>query len=236
MHIFLLVLKIIGFVLLGVLALILLLILEALFVPFCYRVKGNNKDANVWVKGRISWLFSLFRLNILFEDNKLSLKAYFLFFKVMDSDKKSSKAAKNVVKEEKTEEEHDESNNFKEIVDKIIKNKDLLLSDATKDTIYNMLESTKSLVKHILPRKIKGDIIYSLGSPDNTGYLLGIICMLYGIIPEGLNIDGDFDSDAYVSFDVSLKGHFFGIIFVIVALRTIKDKNIRKIIDTFKEA
>lgn len=221
---------------LGILALVLLLLLESLFFPFCYRAKGNNKDNNIFVKGRVSWLFNFFRLNILYENNKASLKAYFLFFKVMDSDKKSSKASKKSSTEEEVEEEQSENSNFKEIIDKVIMNKDLLLSDDTKNSLYSLLDSTKTLFKHVLPRKIKGDIIYSLGSPDNTGYLLGLICMLYGILPKDLNIDGDFESDAYVSFDVSLKGHFFGIIFLNIALRAIKDKNLRKIIDTFKEA
>ncbi len=85
MEIILLILKIIGFVLLGVLGLALLLVLAVLFVPVRYKAKGS-KHEDLKADGRITWLLHILRIRIIYDDGKLKTNGKLLFFKIIDSD------------------------------------------------------------------------------------------------------------------------------------------------------
>lgn len=85
MEIILLILKILGFVLLGLLGLALLLLLTVLFVPVRYKAKGS-KHEELRAEGRVTWLLHALRIRAVYEDGKLKTKGKLLFFKIMDSD------------------------------------------------------------------------------------------------------------------------------------------------------
>lgn len=74
LHIIILILKIIGFVILGVLALVILLSLILLFAPFKYNVQGEGKNHISTLKGsvRFYWLFRLFYGEVVFDNGKIS--------------------------------------------------------------------------------------------------------------------------------------------------------------------
>lgn len=82
---FLSILKIIGFVLLGILAFILLLLLIILFWPFFYRIEADY-HGKLKAKAGVSYLFHLIRANFIYEDGKPLLVAKVLFFTVYKND------------------------------------------------------------------------------------------------------------------------------------------------------
>lgn len=62
------ILKVIGIILLVVLALILTALLCVLFVPVKYRAVGNFDNTDIRAKAHVSWLFHLFALHIEYAD------------------------------------------------------------------------------------------------------------------------------------------------------------------------
>ena len=74
LHIILLILKIIGFVVLGLLALILLLVLILLLAPMTCTVNGRIDNSLESLEGRVRfhWLFRLVSGEAVWRDGKLS--------------------------------------------------------------------------------------------------------------------------------------------------------------------
>ena len=62
------ILKVIGIILLVVLALILTALLCVLFVPVKYRAVGSFDNTDIRAKAHVSWLFHLFALHIEYAD------------------------------------------------------------------------------------------------------------------------------------------------------------------------
>lgn len=235
LHIILLVLKIIGYVLLGILALVLLLILELLFIPFCYKAKVNKEGDTIEAGGKFSWLFGLIRMKINYKNQDISGGAYFLFIKVLDLKKLLSKDDTEEEKEDKEEEEKPkEKKDIKAILNKLSSKKDVLTSDNTKAVIANAIEKTKRIIKHMLPRKIKGYINYSTGSPDSTGYILGLYSIFYSVF-KNIKLNADFDSEEVIfDFDLKLKGHVFGIVLLVLIIKIALNKNVLTLITNLK--
>ena len=83
--IFLNILKIIGFVLLGILGLILFIILLVLIWPFQYRIEADY-HAKIKAKAVVSFLFHFVRVIFSFEDGNPLLEARVLWFRVYKND------------------------------------------------------------------------------------------------------------------------------------------------------
>ena len=85
MEIVLLILKIIGFTLLGILGLALLILLAILFVPVRYKAWGE-KHSEISAEGRVTWLLHLLRIKAVYSGGKLHTKGKLLFFNIMSSE------------------------------------------------------------------------------------------------------------------------------------------------------
>lgn len=74
LHIILLILKIAGFLILGILGLILLALLIVFFVPVRYRIKasGNNTPESIQAELTASWLLHLISGRVLYENGEVS--------------------------------------------------------------------------------------------------------------------------------------------------------------------
>ena len=92
-HIILLILKIAGIVLLSLLGILILLVLMVLFVPVRYNISADY-HSRLTAKVKISWLLNVLRLKVSY-DNDLSVKAYALFFKILDNNSDKAKKQKN---------------------------------------------------------------------------------------------------------------------------------------------
>lgn len=83
--IFLNILKIIGFVLLGIIGFVLLLLLIVLFWPIFYRVEGDY-HGELKAKAKVTYLFHLVRVIFTYENKKPYLVAKVLWFKLYEND------------------------------------------------------------------------------------------------------------------------------------------------------
>lgn len=91
-HIILLILKILGCIILGILALILAVVLIALFVPFKYELSASY-DGEPEAGGKISWLFGALKVRGSFKDKKLHARASILWFRIFSMGEDEAKAA-----------------------------------------------------------------------------------------------------------------------------------------------
>lgn len=85
LHIILLILKILGCIILGILALLLAAVLIVLFVPFKYEFSAAY-DGNPEASGKLSWLFGAIRVWGEFKDKKLRARASVLWFRIFSMD------------------------------------------------------------------------------------------------------------------------------------------------------
>ena len=85
LHIILLILKILGCIILGILALLLAAVLIVLFVPFKYELSAAY-DGNPEASGKLSWLFGTIRVWGEFKDKKLRARASVLWFYIFNMD------------------------------------------------------------------------------------------------------------------------------------------------------
>ena len=115
LHIILTILKIIGILILVVMALLLVVTGVVLFVPIRYRVNGKKDEESFFVKAEVYWLLHLFRLKAVYpEPGRILAKV--LWFTVYDSakeDEPEDTEKKKSKKEKKNKKEKNQKENRK---------------------------------------------------------------------------------------------------------------------------
>ncbi len=115
LHIILTILKIVGILILVVLALLLVVTGVVLFVPIRYRVNGKKDEESFFVKAEVYWLLHLFRLKAVYpEPGRIIAKV--LWFTVYDSaeeDEPENPEKKKSKKEKKNKKEKNQKENQK---------------------------------------------------------------------------------------------------------------------------
>ena len=116
-----------------------------------------------------------------------------------------------------------------------IKNyKEFLLREKTKAVIANVLKRLWRIVKHILPNKLKGDILYGGGDPYKTGQALCYLGILYGVYGKHIDIKADFEKKV-LNFSLSGKGYIQLGRIVIIVLPLLWNTEFKETIKDFKE-
>ena len=93
-HIILLILKILGCIILGILALLLAVLLIVLFVPFRYELSAAY-DGEAEAFGKLSWLLGALRVQGSFKDKKFQARVSVLWFQVFSMGEKTEEAVGN---------------------------------------------------------------------------------------------------------------------------------------------
>lgn len=110
---------------------------------------------------------------------------------------------------------------------------EILQMEETKAALALCMGEVKRLLKAICPRKIMLDARVGLGSPDKTGYLCGVIGILYPYFGKHIYIVPDFEEFIFEG-TFCLKGRLRMATVLRVAWRVYKDKNIRLLLQQFK--
>lgn len=90
------------------------------------------------------------------------------------------------------------------------------------------------LIKHIRPRKIKGNIHFGLEDPATTGYITSALGVIYPMFPKKLSIRPDFENEI-LEGDIFMKGRIQSFVLLRIAWTLYKDKHIKQIIAKFKK-
>lgn len=276
------ILKVIGIILLVVLALILTALLCVLFVPVKYRAVGSFDNTDIRAKAHVSWLFYLFALHIEYADETDGyIRLAFVKRKLFDdadsdyeNDEKAAEASDDDVMDEaaKTETEDKVSENtgdepkisadenqhikqqtklthqktykkrnkkshkkqFKEKSEKIKtgigKLKREYGDERNKAAFSHLKKELFIILKRICPRRLKLIMVYSTGSPDTTGILLGILACFPVGYTNRWRITPDFESEKpYAKGSFDIKGHVIVISILAATLRILFDKNCRRL-------
>ena len=83
-----------------------------------------------------------------------------------------------------------------------------------------------ALLKHVKPRRIHGRVAFGFDDPSATGRMLGILGICYPILPPKLQIEPDF-TEKKLEADLQIRGHFFGIVLLVRALKILFNKDVR---------
>ena len=126
--------------------------------------------------------------------------------KIKELDKQEKKQSKN----KKSKSNKKKSSAKKESkLDKLInKAKDihyLLTEEENKKTLLLMLEKTKNLLVHILPKKIVGFFKFGFDDPSTTGQVLEAVAIFYPLYRDDFKIVPMF-YDEIIEVDISFKG------------------------------
>lgn len=91
--------------------------------------------------------------------------------------------------------------------------------DAVKDRIFK-------LIRHILPRKISGYIIYGFDDPSATGKSVALLSIFYPVLPDKLEVSPCFEG-AMLECDVQIKGRLFLIYVLVHGLKIYFNKEVK---------
>ena len=105
--------------------------------------------------------------------------------------------------------------------------------EANKEGIKKIWLTIKKSVRHILPRKIKGQIHFGTGDPSSTGQLLGIISLTYHYY-RNIKIVPDFEEQV-LEGNVNVKGRIQLFTLAIICIKLLLDKNFKKLLKSFQE-
>ena len=122
-------------------------------------------------------------------------------------------------------------------VNKLLHQKDevqrILAQPETKKAFAFAWEELKHLLKHILPRKIKGYVIFGADNPATTGQVLGVISVVYAKTGQLLDIRPNFE-EKQLECDVELKGRIQLFTLVVIGVKVLLNKELRQLIKEIK--
>ena len=90
-----------------------------------------------------------------------------------------------------------------------------------------------SLIKSILPRRIKGTFLVGTGDPASTAQILAVHGMLYPIIGNHITITPDFEN-AVIEGDLLVKGRITVFKALKTAIKVYFNKDVRKVLRLLK--
>ena len=103
----------------------------------------------------------------------------------------------------------------------------------TKKAIGFAFGKLGRLLKHILPRKIKGYVVYGADNPATTGQVLGIVSVIYARTGQILEIRPNF-MEKQLECDVLIKGRIQVFTLLLIAVKVILNKGVRQVLKEFK--
>ncbi len=119
------------------------------------------------------------------------------------------------------------------ICDKIKYWKDFLSDERVMAALGVVKLHLLKILKHILPKKIKGQVVYGFEDPCTTGQVLAGISVLYPVYYKHLSISPDF-SGQILNGNIDFKGRIYVVYLLKSVLAVFFHKNIQFIIHIFR--
>jgi len=109
----------------------------------------------------------------------------------------------------------------------------ILEKQESKTALQFAWDKLKHLLKHILPRKIKGYVAFGTGDPASTGQVLGILSILYARTGEVLDIRPDF-TEKRLESDVELRGRIQVFTLLVIAVKVYLNQELKQLLEEVK--
>lgn len=101
-----------------------------------------------------------------------------------------------------------------------------------QNTLRLLWRQILKLLKHVLPRKIKGRVRFGFDDPATTGQILTYISPFYGMYARTLSIEPVFEEKA-LEGELHIKGHIRVGTLLWIVIRVILNKNFRTLVKKF---
>ena len=111
--------------------------------------------------------------------------------------------------------------------------KRILNQPETKKAIAFAWGELKHLLKHVLPRKIKGYVAYGAENPATTGQMLGILSVVYAKTGQLLEIRPNFVGKQ-LECDVEIKGRIQLFTILVIAIKVLCNKELKQLVSEVK--
>ena len=122
---------------------------------------------------------------------------------------------------------------LKKDIDKILS---VIFNDSNKEWLGKVMRELKKLIKSLGLNMRGTDLDFSLGSPDTTGQVSGVLALFPPIYDKKVRIIPDFvDEELYFDGNVYIKGKLQLVFVVIFALAILLDSNTKRIINEIKQ-
>ena len=110
----------------------------------------------------------------------------------------------------------------------------ILGEPSTKKALKFAWNELKHLLKHVLPRKIEGYVVYGAEDPATTGKVLGILSVIYAKTGQLLEIRPNFE-EKQLECEVELRGHIQVFVLLVIAIKVFINPELRQLITEFKK-
>lgn len=216
LHIILGILKIIGIILLWIVAIVLILLLLALFYPIGYKIKADKSEDSYCAQGTIHWLFYIINLSFFLKDGDQKMEVRIFGIPIDLSGKKKEKKRKKKKKKEKaltypkTDEDHKKNINVHNKEEEIFEHKEKTYEGQEKthedeSTPLDDEENCNMLGEYV--HKIKSFVIKLKKFFMNLRQTIKRICdKIKEIKDQGMNLKAFLQSDRFQQgFDLCKK-------------------------------
>lgn len=110
----------------------------------------------------------------------------------------------------------------------------ILEKPETKQAISFAWSKIIKMLRHILPRNLKGYLIFGSGDPATTGKVLAVLGIVYAKTGPLIDITPNFE-EKQLECDLEIRGKIQIIVLVVIALQVILNKEIRQLIQDVKK-
>ena len=109
----------------------------------------------------------------------------------------------------------------------------ILEKERTKRAISFVFGKVVKILRHILPRKLKGYLIFGSGDPATTGKILAVLGVVYAKTGPLIDITPNF-VEKQLECDLEIEGKIQIIVLVVIAVQIIMKKEVRQLIKDVK--
>ena len=149
----------------------------------------------------------------------------------------SSEEPETAEKKKKPKKEKAPKKSLAETLKKLLRQKDevvrILSKQESKDSIRFAWDKLKKTIRHIVPRKVKGYLIFGSDDPATTGQVLGIVSVLYAAMGPVLKIVPDFENKR-LECDLEFRGRLRVFTLLVILLKIYFNKELKQLIEEIK--
>lgn len=120
------------------------------------------------------------------------------------------------------------------LYDKIDYWKQFLTHPKVKEAFAFAWQSVKTLLRHIFPTRIEGQIVFGSEDPSLTGTVLAVLGITIPFHKNCIEVHPVFDGTNLLTGNVKLRGRVYGFVLAKTALQIYFNKNIKYVINRWK--
>ncbi|MBQ8305662.1 MAG: DUF2953 domain-containing protein [Blautia sp.] len=112
--------------------------------------------------------------------------------------------------------------------------KDFALHPKTREAISLLIREVKFLIRHIMPTKIEGNVLFGSEDPSITGKVLAFLGISIPFHRNRIAVTPDFSCENVLAGEVKLKGRIYGAAFAGAAIKILINRSVWNVIRRFK--